>query len=314
MKFRTIASIGLAAGTALALTAAVSPADAASKTTISIHVENAKGAALKNIFVYAEKGEKFVYAGLTNSKGNVTKAAGEETKFSAGTWKFTVGDSDPARNQHRTAYAVKTFSATLTQGKNKDLGDRTLAAGIRISGKVTAPSGRAVKNAEVIAFTKREVGPNAINQAGSDATGAYRFYAMPRNTYYLRAYTGGKAPSTSFAKVVAAKAGASYTGNALTNVQVACQTDFTATSPETNAVTLTVKSNGSDWGLTNPGGVAKIYRDGEKIETVSFASASSWTQTREESAGQHTYEVKYGAGDCYGWTKSTMLTVEDGPL
>src|SRR5690242_5429499 len=108
MKFRTIASLGLAASTALALTTVVSPAQAATKTSISIHVQNIKAASLQNIEVSASKGtgenQTYVYLGRTNSNGNLSKVSGVEASLTGGTWTFELNDVDSARFDSRTNY------------------------------------------------------------------------------------------------------------------------------------------------------------------------------------------------------------------
>lgn len=307
MKLKSIALAGLA-GTALIAGAAAVPAQAATKTTVSIHVQNVNKTALKDIGLAAEKGDSYVFINVTNAKGNITKAAGlEGGKLSAGTWKFTLFDTSATRHNKKTAYAVGSFTAKIAGGKNTSLGTKTLQTGSHIKGTVTAPSGRVVQNAQVGAFTDSKL----RNGVGFDQTtkkGTYLMYGLRKGTYYVSTFTGGAKPNAA-TKVTISKAGSTKSVS-LSKVRVACSTGFTATSETPGQVSIKVDASAADYGLTNPGGSVQVFVDGTLVETVPFKDIATFSKTyTEQASGDHTYAVKYTGGDCYGWSESSTVSV-----
>ena len=308
MKLKTIALAGLA-GTALIAGAAAVPAQAATKTTVSIHIQNANKTALKDVALTAVKGDSYVFVGSTNAKGNIAATAGlEGDKLSSGTWTFIVRDYNGDRFQKGTRYAGKSFKATLAAGKNTSLGTKTLEKGSRLSGKVTAPSGRAIVNAEVGALPST-TSQNAYDFSQTTSAGAYHLQALPSSKIYVSAYTGGKSASTPKA-ITIPKADSTTKGFSLSKIRVACSTGFTATSEAPGEVSIKVDASAEYFGLSNPGGSVAIKVDGTTIETVSFKDIATYSKTfTGQASGEHVYAVKYTGGDCYDWSKKSTVSV-----
>lgn len=309
MKIITVASAGLV-GVALLGAGVVAPAQAAATTSISIHVQAARKTPLQDIAVSAEKGDTWVFLGMTDAKGNVTRASGTESTLSSGRWTFYLQDNNAARQEAKKPYATSTFTATLRAGKNRPLGTKVLAPGSRILGTVTAPSGRPVQNAQVLASKTARLS-GQVGAAMTSSTGAFDLVALPQGTISLFLYAGGERPTTK-ARVKVSKAGAKVRNVAIKNFRVTCDAGFSAApGASIGEVDYSVSSTAEFYGLTNPGGSVTILRDGTAVKTIPWTdlSSSSGTLTGEPTDGPHAYTATYTGGDCAAWTSdSTSLT------
>ena len=309
MKITTVATAGLV-GVALLGAGVAAPAQAAATTSISIHVQTTKKTALKDIAVSAEKGTSWVFLGVTDDKGNLTRASGSEGTLSSGKWTFYLQDSSAARQEAKKPFATSTFTSTLKAGKNRPLGTKVLLPGSRILGTVTAPSGRPVQNAQVLASKTAKLS-GQVGAAMTSAAGAFDLVALPKGTISLFLYAGGEKP-TNKARVKVTKAGAKIRNVAIKNYKVTCDAGFSASPGESiGEVDYSVSSTAEFYGLTNPGGSVTILRDGTAVKTIPWTdiASSSGTLTDEPTDGPHAYTARYTGGDCVSWTsEATSLT------
>ncbi|KQY59106.1 hypothetical protein ASD11_05780 [Aeromicrobium sp. Root495] len=290
-----------------------SPADAAAKkTSISVHVQNVKGRALKDVTIYAYQGKKTVKVGTTNVRGNLRKASGVSGRLGGGSWTLYLQDDNLTRYRATTSYAPKTLYVKLRSGKNLDLTTRTLATGAHILASVTTPSGLPVKGAAV--RTQWTTDPaDVIEEGNTLADGTLHFFGIPTLTLYLRARIGKV--YTSAQKIRVARPGARYA--VAWKREVPCRTTFDASPGEKpGSVVITASTAADAYGVPVPGGgVAGIYRDGEEmdIRTAKFSKGNVSLTLDEQDPGEHTYFLAYYSGDCRSWISAKKTVVVEPP-
>lgn len=310
MKLRptTVATIGAV----LLLGTLAAPADAAAKkTSISVHVQNVKGQALKDVVVYAFQGKKTVVVGRTNAKGNLAKASGVQGTLGAGYWTLYFQDENPARYKATTSYAPKIFDALLKSTKDLNLKTRTLATGAHLRTSVATPSGLPVKGAAV--RTQWTADPaDLIEEGRTAADGTLHFFGIQTGTFYLRARVGRVYTAAKSVRV--AKPGVTLT-IPFKDVKLPCTTTFDAVpGEEPGTVRLTATASAAAYGVPTPGkGLVMFGRDGHDMGLETFMGEGFDITLQGQEPGDHTYSLTYREGDCRDWSSTTKPVSVVGP-
>ena len=310
---RTLGALTLLSlvGGLLAAPAAVSPAEAATRTTVSVRVVNAKHKPVKGMAVYAYQGKKEVYVGATNSQGRLTRAAGKKGRLTKGTWTFVLWDENDSRFKARTSYAPAYFRTKLAARKNTNAGTYAVAAGIHLRGTVKTPSGLPVKGVGVRTLFSKSAS-DVYEEAITSAKGGFHFFGLATDTLYLRVRIGKT--FTAARKVTMRTPGATYRIS-WDDVKVPCTTSFDAVpGDEPGSVVLSASTTAKTYGLSKPGGgVATVLRDGETYGSFGFTDGSFGLTLSGQQAGDHTFSISYDSGDCRSWTSDTKTVTVEAP-
>ena len=306
-RARLVLPAALAALTAAAL---VVPAAAAGPTSISLHVQDASGAPLDQIDVTLEDSSGVsLWLGTTDPDGNLTASrTGEGDRLRAGSYAVHLADWSFERLESHTRFAPETASALLVAGQSNDAGTVVMQAGARISGTVTAPSGRPVSNL----FLEADDDSDELDtSAKTDRDGTYVIDAVPVGLFAFIAYLGDDDVTDSIISTEIERPGQVVRAD-VDRLKVRCASSLHLTSPSKGKAKIAIRSTAKKNGLTNPGGSVALYRNGKVIRNIAWKNRSSWSTTlAHQTPGKKvTYKAVHTGGDCLKWFATKTVTVK----
>lgn len=301
-----LAAFALVAAGLAAAPAQADPAD----TTVTVHVQNATGAAISDLNVTLFK--EGAWVGLFEDKsapGTYTSPDldddGNPLALDPGAWTIDAYDGSQTR-----PYADARTAVTVVDGANV-VPTMTLQVGGIVKGKVTGPSGRSIKNVQVTA-TPYVTDPDNYGGEGIAApAGVYRILGLKAARYkfsYVIAYEGKshRIPGSRQVKV-----GGTSTVN-IHRIKVPAFIDGTVTGKSTtkHKATVTIKGIGKFFGLNNPHGKVKV-KEGKKTlkKNVKVNKGNAKFSLSGLKKGKHRLTVSYSGGKDVKDSSKTITVV-----
>jgi len=289
-------------------------AQAATTATASGRVVDTEGVGVRGLSVVAYKGDDdFAYLGTTRNGGLFS--SGSDSDLTAGTWTIEISDDD-----ENSEYATTTKQVTIVAGANA-LGDIVVQQASHAEGSVTAPSGRKLKNVEVLSLPgdgtfPEDPDPSFFDQiqfAVTGLDGGFRLsgLAVGQHTAFA-VFEEDVAPPTRHVTFDVATPGQTVTGVNLTKIKVYPSARIKGTSPAKGKATLTLSVSAARYGIPNAGGRFDLYLGTKKIRSaVGFTNGSRTVHLVGVGKGKRTFKFKYlGSTDTrQKWSNKITVTI-----
>lgn len=308
--------------TACAVVAALAtPAQADDDVLVEVTVTDAASNPVKDVDItlYDPEGDVYIDLGTTNASGYVSgtddiRDDSSDLYDNGAAWEVTASDYSEERFAAGTQYADMTENYSLGTGGSNPM-TFTMQPGNKITGKVTAPSGKAVKNVLVFAFTDPDGSFSGLNRTASNGT--FKVSGLGLGTFRLTAGTkadeiGNFGSATTATRPNFTDYGQTAANTNITNWKVSCSTSFSVSSPKKGAARFTVKSTASSMGIAQPGGKVVIKNGSRTVKSISWSKKSGYstTVTGQSKGKKVTYKAYYTGGDCLGWSSSKSVTIK----
>lgn len=303
-----LATIGIGAVVAAG---AISPAHAEGDVTVSVRVVDAKGQPIENITVGIYTDDTGVlFLGETDATGSLTASEDEDgVPISGGAWDFSLSDYDDDRDDAGTQYVELEEPVVLESGTN-ELGTKTLQRSSRVTGVLTAPSKRPIRNITM----QLDKGDNVSYVfSTTDAKGRFRFGNLESGIWNIVRTEGARDdfPATDVGRVTVG-VDQDLTRN-VTNARVRCDVEgFKVSSTGSGKVKLSVRATASSLGLTNPKGRIVVKRGSKTVKTITVKTGKTvaTTVTKQPKGKKVAYTATYSKGDCLTWSKKASVKVK----
>lgn len=312
MRTRLGRLLGAAATVCVLVAASAAlPAEAANPTSISLHVQDAAGEPLSNVYVLASNGERTIELGDTDENGNIVKATGARgDRISAGEWDLDLQDQDVWRFFDNERMAPSFESMSVSAGIENTRDPITMQAGGHFIGRATAPSGRPVRNVEPELYDDEYDDYPIANRTDKD--GRFDAGALRTAFFDLFMWVGEEDNVQDTNIVVTIDEPGQVVSKDIKNVKVLCSSRLDVSSPSTGRVKIAIRSTGQEYGLTRPGGKVVLYRNGKAIRNISWKNRSYWSTTlaHQTQGKKFTYKAVHTDGDCLKWFATKTVTVK----
>lgn len=271
----------------------------------TVHIENAAHQPVTGLDIAAQQ-DDYTPEGFTETS---TPGEYEAINLYPGDWTLWTYDDDPVQ-----PYLDAEASFTVNEeGDGQELETITLQVGAVVTGKVTAPSGHAVRSVLVQVEPVKAQEGNWGGDAEVNSKGVFRVLRLKAGTYrisYIVAYEYKTRVVTS--KVTIA-AGQVLTGRNITKVKVPAALSVSGKSAKKKTATLKVKVKAARalYGITDPGGTVRI-KQGSKIlkSKVSIKKGVATIKLSKLKKGKRTFTVSYTGGDLNNISKKVTVKVK----
>lgn len=289
--------------------------DEADPVTVSVRVVDADGQPVPGIDIaLVDADDGLLGLGATDAEGALSTSRyqplfGDPQPIPEGDFAVLAQDGDPARDEAGTRYLdTRTAPTTLVPGDN-EVGPLTVRRSARITGRVTAPSGRPVRDLGLL--LRHRTRDDVL--ARTSAKGTFVLGNLAPATYTLLRDEGpaDEWPSVRVGKITVERHGQTLTTTALEGVKVACdRREIRTTSSKPGQVKVLIRAGAPAAGLANPLGMVTLKRGSTVLKRFRASAGALTTTLTGQTAGKATYRAVYTGGDCLDWTEQSTVSVK----